>query len=72
MKVEDGLEDIRSIRGLGGEKLTAGVLRSSPKPEEGLFFAIGEGSGIFVACFLPGTQQRPNVFLLKIFIKSFF
>ena len=30
--------------------------------KKGLFFAIGEGSRFFVACFLP-TQQHPNVFV---------
>ena len=34
-----------------------------PNMKKGLFFAMGEGSRIFVACFLPGTQQRPNVFV---------
>ena len=33
------------------------VLRSSPKPEKGLFFAIGKGSRIFVACFLHSSAQ---------------
>ena len=53
----------RVIRGLGGEKLPAALNALLPNLKKGLFFAIGEGSRIFVACFLPGTQQRPNVFV---------
>ena len=49
-------EDIRWIRGLGGENLPA-VLRVSPKTEKGLFFAIREGSRVFVACFLHSSAQ---------------
>ena len=40
-----------------GREVTRGVLRSSPKPEKGLFFAIGEGSRNFVACFLHSSAQ---------------
>ena len=41
-----------------GREVIRGVLRSSPKSEKGLFFAIGERSRIFVACFLhSGSTQ---------------
>ena len=40
-----------------GREVARGVLRSSPKPEKSLFFAIGEGSRIFVACFLHSSAQ---------------
>ena len=53
MNVDDGLEDIRWIRGLEGEKLPAASNALLPDLKTGLFFAIGEGSRIFVACFLP-------------------
>ena len=43
MKVEDGLENIRWIRGLGGEKLPAASNAFLPNLKKGLFFAIGEG-----------------------------
>ena len=35
-----------------------GVLRSSPIPDKGLFFAIGEGTRIFVVCFLRTRGQK--------------
>ena len=57
----DGLEDIRWIRGLGGEKLPAASNAPLSNLEKGLFFAIGEGSRFF--CHLFSTQQRPNVFV---------
>ena len=57
MNVDDGLEDIRWIRGLGGEKLPAASNALLPNLEKGLFFAIGEGSRIFVACFLHSSAQ---------------
>ena len=41
-----------------GRDAAHGVLLSSPKPlKKGLFFAIGEGSRIFVACFLHSSGQ---------------
>ena len=52
VNVDDGLEDIRWIRGLGGEKLPAASNALLPNLTNGLFFAIGVGSRIFVACFL--------------------
>ena len=57
VKVEDGLEDIRWIRGLGGEKLPAASYALLPNLKKGVFFAIGEGSRIFVACFLHSSAQ---------------
>ena len=57
MNVDDGLEDIRWIRGLGGEKLPAASYALLPNLEKGLFFAIGEGSRIFVARFLHSSAQ---------------
>ena len=53
MNVDDGLEHIRWNRGLGGEKLPAASYALLPSLKKGLFFAIGEGSRFFVACFLP-------------------
>ena len=41
----------------GGRDVVRGVLSSSPKPEKGLFFAIGEGSRNFVPCFLHSSVQ---------------
>ena len=49
VNVDDGLEDIRWIRGLGGEKLPAASNALLSNLKKGLFFAIGEGSRIFVA-----------------------
>ena len=56
MNVDDGLEDIRWIRGLGGDKLPASNALL-PNLKKGLFFAIGEGSRIFVAFFLHSSAQ---------------
>ena len=52
LRTSDGLEDIRWIRGLRGEKLPAASYALLPNLKKGLFFAIGEGWRIFVACFL--------------------
>ena len=57
MNVDDDLEDIKWIRGLGGEKLPAACNALLPNLKKGLFFAIGEGSTIFVACFLHSSAQ---------------
>ena len=57
MNVDDGLEDIRWIRGLGGEELPAASNALLPNLKKSLFFAIGEGSRIFVAAFLHNTTQ---------------
>ena len=55
--VDGGLKDVRWIRGLGGEKLPAVSYALLPNLKKGLFFAIGEGSRIFVACFLHSSAQ---------------
>ena len=57
MNVYDGLESIRSIRGLEGEKLPAASYALLPNLKKSLFFAIGEGSRIFVACFVHSSAQ---------------
>ena len=57
VNLDDGLEDIRWIRGPGGEKLPAASNALLPNLKKGLFFAIGEGSRIFVACFLHSSAQ---------------
>ena len=44
VNVDDGLEDIRWIRGLGGEKLPAASNALLSNLKKRLFFAIGEGS----------------------------
>ena len=61
MNVDDGLEDIRWICGLGDEKLPAATNAVFPNLKKGRFFAIGESSRNFVACY--SLQQRPNVFV---------
>ena len=60
MNVDDGLEDIRWIRGLRGEKLLAASYALLPNPKKGLFFAIRERSRIIVVCFL---HTRGQMFL---------
>ena len=57
MNVDDWLEDIRWIRGLGGEKLPTASFALLPNLKKGLFFAIVEGSRILVACFLHSSAQ---------------
>ena len=57
VNVDDGLEDIRWIRGLGGERLPAASYAFLPNLKKGLFLAIGEGSIIFVACLLHSSAQ---------------
>ena len=52
MNVDDGLEGIRLIRGLGGQTLPAASYALLTNLKKGLFFAIREGSWIFVVCFL--------------------
>ena len=42
VNVGDGLEDIRGIRGLGGEKLPAPSYAFLPNLKKSLYFAIGE------------------------------
>ena len=62
VNVDDGLEDIRWIRGLGGEKLPAASYAVLPNLKR-VDFLPSKRDGDFVACFLPGTRQRPNVFV---------
>ena len=57
MNVDDALEDIRWLRGIGGEKLPAASYALLPNMKKGLFFAIEEGSRTFVACFLHCSAQ---------------
>ena len=57
MKVDDGLEDIRWIRGLWGERFPATSYVLVPHQKIGLFFAIGEGSRMNVVCFLHASGQ---------------
>ena len=57
VNLDDGLEDIRWIRGLRGEKLPAASYALLPDLKKGLSFAIGEGWRIFVACFLHSSAQ---------------
>ena len=57
MNVDDGLEDISWVRGLGGERLPAASYALLPNLKKGLFFAIREGSRIFVVCFLHTSGQ---------------
>ena len=57
VNVDDGLEDTRWIRGLGGEKLSAASNALLPNLQKGLFFSIGEESRNFVACFLHSSAQ---------------
>ena len=52
-----GLEDIRWIRGLGSDKLPTVSYALLRNLKNGLFFAIGEGSRILVACFLHSSAQ---------------
>ena len=58
MNVDDGLEDIRWLRGLGGEKLPAASYAPPQNVKKGLDFAIGEGSRIVDVCFLHISAQR--------------
>ena len=55
--IDDGLEGITWIRGLGGEKLCAASYALLPNLKKGLFFVVGGGSRIFVVCFLHTSGQ---------------
>ena len=57
MNEDDVLKDFRWIRGLAGEKLPAASYALLPNLKKGLFFAIGEGSRISVACVLHSSAQ---------------
>ena len=57
MNVDGGLDDIRWILGLGGEKLPAVSYALLPNLTKGLYFSIGKGSIFFVVCFLHTSGQ---------------
>ena len=57
MNVDDGLEYIRWIRGLGGDKLPAASYALLPNLKKWLFIAIGEESRLFVVCLLHMSAQ---------------
>ena len=57
MDAGDGLIDIRWIRDLGCESLPAASYALLLNLKKGLFFAIGEGSIVFVVCFLHTSGQ---------------
>ena len=57
MSIHDGLEGIIGIRGLGGERLAAASYALRRNLQKVLFFAIGEGSRVFVVCFLHTSCQ---------------
>ena len=57
VNVDDGLEDIKWIRGLGGEKLPAASYALLPNLKKSQFFAIGEGSRNYVACFYTAAPK---------------
>ena len=57
VNVDDGLEDIRWIRGLGGEKLPAASYALLPNLNKGLFFAIGEGSSFLSPVFYTAAPK---------------
>ena len=61
MNVDDGSEDIRWIRGLGGDRLPAVSYALLRNLKKGLLFAIGEGSSDFVVWLLHacGDTCRP-------------
>ena len=63
MNVDDGLEDIRRIRGLGGEKLPAASYALLPNLKKGLPGIFCHRRGIEKFCRLFSIQQRPNVFV---------
>ena len=69
MNADDGPEDIRWIRGLGGERSPAASYALLPNLEKGsqtwkkgLFFAIGERLRVLVVCFL---HTRERIFLYQ-------
>ena len=63
MNVDDGFEDVRWIRGLGGEGLPATCNALLPNLKTGLFFYRRRGIDSF--CRLFSTHQQPNVFVLR-------
>ena len=57
VNVDDGPEDIRCIRVLGGEKLPAASYSLLLNLKKSSIFPRGDGSRIFVACFLHSSAQ---------------
>ena len=57
MNVDDGLEDIRWIRGLRGERLRTASYALLPNLEKSLLFALGEGYITLVVCFVHTSGQ---------------
>ena len=57
VNIDDGLEDIRWIRALGGEKLPAASYALLPNLKKGLFFCHRRGIENVVACFLHNSAQ---------------
>ena len=57
MNVDDGLEDVRWIRGLGGEKLPVASYALPPNLKTGLFYAIGGGSIFFPPVFYTAAPK---------------
>ena len=51
VNADDGLEDVRWIRGLGGGKLPTASYARPSNLKKSPFVAIGEGQRIFDACF---------------------
>ena len=56
MNVDDGLEDIRWIRGLGSESLPAASYALLPNLKNGLFFAIREGQFLLSVLYTPAVK----------------
>ena len=54
------------VRGLGGEKLPAASYALLPSLKKGLFFAIGDGSRILVACFLHSSAAPKCVCIRRL------
>ena len=52
MSVHAGLEGITEIRGLGSDKLAAAAASYALRPNFFFYFAIGQGSRVFVVCFV--------------------
>ena len=65
MNVDDGLEDIRWILGLGGEKLPAASNALLPNLKKGLFFA-GRCSVTICLTDLDGTVTQHDCNLLAV------
>ena len=57
MNVDGSLEDVRWIRGLGGERLPAASYGLLPNLKKMSIFAIREGLRFFVVCFLHTSDQ---------------